>query len=342
MARKPRICFKGAIYHVTQRGVARAPLFKDDADRKRFLLRLADAVEQEGIRLYLFCLMTNHVHLLLETPRGNLSRFMQRLQTAYTHYFNLRHGRVGHLMQGRYGAKPVQGDQYLLKLSRYVHLNPVAPAIIGEQLLKERIRLLREYPWSSYRGYAGLAKPHEFVDSEPIWAMMHAQPARRAKAYRKFVETGLATTDAEWDEMYRHAKWGLGDVGFQEEMAAALLAQAKAPANGESLRKVEDRKSPECVLNAVRLEFGEPPGGFRVRQYNCLPRSVAAWLLARQAQMTQREIADYLDMGTGAAVSLQLARLKSRLGQDPALAARVAKTSGRISKGGKIVNIVGA
>jgi putative transposase len=124
---------------------------------------LGEAVEETGVRLYLYCLMANHVHLVVETPGANLSAFMHKLETGYTVYFNLRHRRVGHLTQGRYHAKPVQGTDYLLKLTRYVHLNPVHVGALRAAPLEERQRRLREYVWSSYRGYAGLAKPQEFV-----------------------------------------------------------------------------------------------------------------------------------------------------------------------------------
>ena len=118
MARKLRIQFEGAIYHVTIRGVERRRIFDDDADRERFLARLGDAVREYGIRLYLFACMRNHVHILCETPQANLSAFMHKLQTAYTVYYNLRHRRSGHLMQGRFGAELVAGDEYLLRLGK--------------------------------------------------------------------------------------------------------------------------------------------------------------------------------------------------------------------------------
>ena len=151
MARKLRVQFEGAIYHVTIRGVERRTIFDDQADRKRFLARLGVAVEEYGVRLYLFCLMTNHAHLLVETPRANLSVFMHKLQTAYTVYYNLRHKRAGHLMQGRFGAKPVEGDAYLLTLSRYIHLNPVFVGPMTGQPLERRLAEFRAYPWNSYR-----------------------------------------------------------------------------------------------------------------------------------------------------------------------------------------------
>ena len=125
MARKTRLQYEGAIHHVTFRGNARADIFLDDADRERMMESLAERVESYQVRLYLYCLMSNHVHLVVETPQGNLSAFMGSLLTSYTVYFNLRHRRAGHVTQGRYSSPVVEGDDYLLKLSRYVHLNPV-------------------------------------------------------------------------------------------------------------------------------------------------------------------------------------------------------------------------
>lgn len=119
MARPLRITYEGAVYHVTIRGNERKSIFRDDDDRDRFVLKLAQSVQSYDVRLYLYCLMVNHAHFLLETARGNLSRFMQCLQTAYTVYFNRKHNRSGHLMQGRFGASVVDEDEYILKLSRY-------------------------------------------------------------------------------------------------------------------------------------------------------------------------------------------------------------------------------
>jgi len=125
MARKPRALFEGAIYHVTSRGNERRETFRDDRDRERFLERLADSALSHQVRVFLYCLMPNHFHFLVETPLGNLDRFMGSFLTGYTVYFNKRHDRSGHLFQGRYAAQLVEGNDYLLKLSRYVHLNPV-------------------------------------------------------------------------------------------------------------------------------------------------------------------------------------------------------------------------
>jgi len=105
MARPQRIAYEGAVYHVTARGNERRAIFRDDADHERFLRVLGESVTQFEVRLYLFCLRSNHLHLVAETPRANLGPFMHRLLTAYTVYFNQRHARCGHLLQGRYGAR---------------------------------------------------------------------------------------------------------------------------------------------------------------------------------------------------------------------------------------------
>ena len=158
MARPLRIVYEGAVYHVTIRGNNRCNVFKTDRDRDRFITKLAESCRLYGVRLYLYCLMTNHIHLVVETPQGNVSRFMHRLQTAYTVYFNRKNNHSGHLFQGRFGSSLVEEDQYILKLSRYVHLNPVFLRAYRNKSDRERVDILRKYPWSSYRSYIGKCK----------------------------------------------------------------------------------------------------------------------------------------------------------------------------------------
>ncbi|MDD4735724.1 MAG: transposase [Kiritimatiellae bacterium] len=213
MARKLRIHFEGAIYHVTLRGVERRRLFDDDADRERFMDRLGVYAEECRIRLYMFCLMTNHVHLLLETPGANLSVFMQKLQTAYTIYYNLRHDRAGHLVQGRFGAKLVEGNQYLLMLSRYIHLNPVYVADLVDKEFSKRRKALREYRWSSYPGYAGLATPFEMVTEGPILSLVEGDGKRQRLSYRRFVEAAITRTDEEFQDVLRGSSLAVGIPG---------------------------------------------------------------------------------------------------------------------------------
>ena len=216
MARHVRVEYPGAIYHVTCRmlGDARSRLFKDDADYERYLLRLSERVEQYNIRLYMFVCMKNHTHLVLETPEGNLSKFMQSLSTAYTVYYNLRHKRNGHLFDGRFKAKLVDGDNYLLALSRYVHLNPVKVAGVKSKTIEEKINLLRKYRWSSYPGYIYASKRVDFVEYSPVSALMGGDAKRWPGLYRRYVEEGLACSDREFLDAYQISPRCIGGSDF--------------------------------------------------------------------------------------------------------------------------------
>ena len=198
MARQLRVEYPGAIYHVTIRSNGKESLFKTDGDRKYLLARIGEAADRYQARVYLFCLMSNHFHLVVETPRGNLNRFMHSILTGYGVYFNWLHSRHGHVTQGRYGARLVSGDEYLLKLSRYVHLNPVKVAVTAGKPKAEKIAYLRAYPWSSYPAYIGNGQRNEFVDYEPMLSLMECGKKRRAAKYRAYVEAGLDTADEDF------------------------------------------------------------------------------------------------------------------------------------------------
>lgn len=333
MARKLRVQYEGAIYHVTIRGVERSMIFNDDDDRERFLLRLGEAVEDCGVRLYLFCCMMNHAHLLIETPQANLSAFMHKVQTAYTVYYNLWHRRSGHLMQGRFGAVLVQGDEYLLKLSRYVHLNPVFVRSMKGLPTEERIKGLRNYRWSSYRGYAGLERSWSFVKECPILAMFAGSVRQQRREYRGFVEAGIGETDEEFLEVLKDTSWGIGDSEFQErnrDLHTEMARNARRPED-VSFRKMEPFCDAGKVLCAVAETFRIPVESLKRRQYGCVARAVAAHLLVRHVGMNQRDIGTFLGMGSGSAVCRQLQVLRSKMLDDPDLAARMAKLSTRIS-----------
>lgn len=182
MARPLRIEYPGAVYHVTSRGNARAEIFLDDADRESFLDVLASVVERFAWRLYAYCLMGNHYHLLVETPDPNLSRGMRRLNGVYTQRFNRHHGRVGHVLQGRFNSIIVERERYLLELARYIALNPVRAGIV---------RSPGDWRWSSYRATAGLRPSPPWLAAAPL---LHHFSARQEKAwhgYRRFVDEGL-------------------------------------------------------------------------------------------------------------------------------------------------------
>jgi len=199
MARPIRIEYAGAVYHVTARGNDRKAVFRDDDDRGRFTETLAEGVERFGLVVHAYCLMPNHYHLIVETPRANLSVSLGWLQTAYSIRFNRRHGRAGHLFQGRFKALLVEADGYARELVRYVHLNPVRPRDKKALIPAERRGYLERYAWSSHRAYAGLAVAPEWLSLDWLsyWGR-RLSDARRgyrrsiAEAFGQVVSSPLA------------------------------------------------------------------------------------------------------------------------------------------------------
>lgn len=321
MARLARVEYEGAIYHVTVRGNNRRDLFGDDRDRHRFLEQLEDATQECDVRVYAFCLMRNHVHLVAETPRANLGRFMHKLETAYTIYYNKRHRESGHLTQGRYGAKLVESDEYLLALTRYVHLNPAHIGAMAKKPLEERVRALRAYPWSSYRSYLG-RKAWDFVQTGPLLAMMGSQRhGRRRVEFQRFVEAALAENDEEFLAIYRGSRLGIGGESFLAKLEA-LYGESAGKRNrveDVALRRAGQRSDPERMIAIVCRHLGVKPGEERCRRRGSWTRAVVAQMLSRFGGLTQREIAERLGVGTGKSVSDQLHRLSEALATDKAL-----------------------
>ncbi|MFC1461716.1 transposase [Verrucomicrobiota bacterium] len=311
MSRKLRVQFPGAIYHVTIRGVERRTIFMDDRDRERFFSRLADGVELDDVRIYMFCLMSNHAHLVVETPRANLDQFMHRLQTGYTVYFNLRHNRSGHLMQGRYGAVLVEGDEYLLNLSRYLHLNPVFVLRIKKLPLEERVAILRRYPWSTYRSYVGKVKRLDFVEYNPILSLMERKKSKQRAAYRRFVEAAIAESNEEFRELLKKARLSIGDEEFVARIRDLYLELCSKQKHGEDVlfRRQARTLRVEEIEKAVCEGLGIESEELRRHRKNSTARPVAARMLCKYAGLSQREVAKVLGLRTGAAVCTQLKRL---------------------------------
>jgi len=314
MARHLRVQFEGAIYHVTVRGNGRADIFTDDSERNRLLERLAERVEIYNIRLYQFVLMTNHFHLVFETPSANLCRFMQSLLTSYSVYFNLRHGRHGHVTEGRYKAKLVEGDRYLLSLTRYVHLNPVCTKQTMKLPVQERVRLLRGYRWSSYRSYIGAVERLEFVEYDPMLAQMCRKRKDRAGRYMRFVESGLAATDEAFVQALHESPRSIGSARFHawvDDQYQALLDQQAIP--GDTVfRRMAAAVPSEEIIAAVAEAFGVRREDVLRRQRDTPIRGVAATLLCQYGGFTQREAAETLGLHTGAAVGYQIRKLRSQ------------------------------
>ncbi len=335
MARSIRILYPGAIYHVTTRGQERKELFHDDSDREVMQQKLAASLERYQVRLYAYVFMSNHLHLLVETPRANLSRFMQHFSTAYTVYFNRRHQRHGHLLEGRYKSRLVEESRYLLQLTRYVHLNPVKIKRMRGWPIKQKIGLLRQYRWSSYGGYAGVKQKEAFVDYGPLTAWLGEGKKDRARAYREFVESGIARKDEELAEVMGHSTKAIGDRTFcqwAEEEQEQRLGQFQAPEEIR-MRRTEVGIDSSVILKAVSQVCGMEVEELRRLHSRHPGRRLAMKLLVEMGGLSEREVARQLGLASSAAVSRHLKILANEVKTDPARGRLLEKTCKLIRSG---------
>lgn len=327
MAKHLRIQFEGAIYHVTNRGIDRRELFWDEKDVAWFLECLEMGVERFHARIYLYCVMPNHFHLLVETPLGNLSQFMLSVQTRYGGYFNRRHRRSGYVYQGPYVAKLVEGDRYLLKLSRYLHLNPVETKEHEGKTMVEKAGVLRAYAWSSYREYIGKAGRKGWMVYGPVEDQARERMGGGKNAYRRFVEAGLAENDQELKKALDGSVLGIGGEGFIGEVKKRYqrLLEEKDPAGEESFRQMGTWLKAEDVLERVCREMRIQKEALLRRRGGAWMRGVAAEMLTKYAGMTQGQAARILGMTSGAAVSMRLKALAQRRREDRRLNAQIGR-----------------
>jgi REP element-mobilizing transposase RayT len=176
--RKPREELEGGLYHVSARGNGKQRVFVDDCDRRMYLLLLKREIEHRNWRCLAYCLMDNHVHLLVETPQANLGRGMQRLHSTYAQYFNERHEQVGHLFQGRYNAVRIKDDEQLWTTLAYIAANPVRSKLCA---------YAADWPWSSCHHVLN-GEPRGLIDLERIAWYLRGVSARPMEAYEALVK----------------------------------------------------------------------------------------------------------------------------------------------------------
>ena len=182
MVRALRIQYPEAYYHVTCRGNERREIFKDDEDRKVFKAKLQLSLEIYCVELLTYVLMSNHFHMLICTPQGNLAEFMRHFNISYTSAYNRRHKRSGHLYQGRYKAFLIDADNYLLTVSRYIHLNPIRLKKYTAYSAKEKWEELQKYRYSSLAGYCSAGRKEVFVQYHKVLEYMGGEGIKGRKA----------------------------------------------------------------------------------------------------------------------------------------------------------------
>jgi putative transposase len=181
MPRRPRELIPGGNYHVFSRGNRKGEIFSNDRDYSLFLEIVRQVARHRHWKVFSFCLMPNHYHLLVQTPEGDLSRGMQAINGDYAQWFNTTYGFTGHLFQGRFGSVVVESDWHFLELTRYLALNPVRSGLCHRPA---------DWPWSSYPIVAGELSSG-LVRPARILSFFGREPLRAQKAFRAFIEDGL-------------------------------------------------------------------------------------------------------------------------------------------------------
>lgn len=188
MATPKRIWYRGASYHITARGNHRNDIFKDEADFKMYLIIMKESLnyyEKYNYELVCYCLMTNHVHLLVRANEKETANLIRRIHSIYSRYFNKKYNYVGHLWQDKYFAELIEDDKQILETSRYIHLNPVRANMVEEA---------ESYKWSSYSMYLGL-ECEKLIKVQNILAYFRRVNCR--ELYKQFVESAIKTKNGK-------------------------------------------------------------------------------------------------------------------------------------------------
>jgi len=313
MTRPLRIEYPGALYHVTNRGNERKPIFKDDADRLKFLEILAHSLEVYAVKLYSFVLMSNHFHLLVETPLGNLSQFMRHFNITYTSAFNRRHRRSGHLYQGRYKSFLVEKDAYLAMVSRYIHFNPVKVGGLKRKPIQEQLKYLWGYRWSSLPGYLWKKKRWDFVDYSVVLGEYGGDTGAVLRRYKEEMVADLSAGLPVRENVVGQSL--LGSEDFVRRIQESYLEKGSVR-ELPALAEVRKYLSRDAILDVI----GEVAGKSReevLSQPGTL-RQVSMDFLYRRGGLTNPEIGKMMSVDY-CTVSQGRKRLVGMLAKDPEL-----------------------
>jgi len=333
MARQLRIQYPDAYYHVTSRGNEQQDIYRDFADYDMFLDNLTDSLDIYNVSLLAYVCMTNHFHLFLTTPDGNLSEFMRHFNISYTSSFNRRHKRAGHLYQGRYKSFLIDADNYLKAVSRYIHLNPVRIKAHSDKPIEEKIQLLDQYRHSSFTGYIRLKSRVDFINYQKVLDCFGGDTPNGRNRYRQFVYKGL-TEDLEGLSEMGKKKGIVGSSDFKENIRLAYLDKK----TGKSYRELpqvkvfrEIFKPEDLIRNFCKIiEVDEYEICRRGR--DTLERAILMELLYRFCGIRQPEIGRLVGGLDYSAVSYARKRLRLQLETDLSLKQRVNDIINKLSR----------
>ena len=305
MARQWRIEYPGALYHVLSRGNGRQDIFLSDQDRYTFIELLQEFSERYSIDICAYVLMGNHYHLLLRTQAANLSKAMQWFGTAYTRRFHVHNHTSGHLFQGRFKSIIVENDSYLLRLSCYIHRNPLRARIVDR---------LADYPWSSYPHYAYKKKLPAWLSTDMILGQLDS--ATSHAAYRKKVQHYSDEKDRPWEDI----KHGLayGSQEFLDRLKAQFLSRlkdAELPQHNRLLQDVDPEKLAEQAAVAFDLDLTMVRRARRIANQDKDKRDMLIYFLWETGKLSNQNIAMQLGL-TYSNISRRVSWFKAEMDND--------------------------
>lgn len=319
MARQWRIEYPGALYHVLSRGNGRQDIFFTDDDRGLFLDLLQEVSDRFCIDVYAFVLMGNHYHLLLKTRDANLSKAMQWLGTAYTRKFNLRNQQSGHLFQGRFKSIIVENDAYLLRLSCYIHRNPLRAGIV------ER---LSDHKWSTYHYYAYGKSAPDWLKTGLILAQVNGKD--KNQAYRRKVQQYSDEKGSVWEDV----RYGLayGSEAFLNDLKKRFLSNHKnveLPQHNRMYRDVDPEKFLEIVSAAMQIDIDDFRKSKRIPKAQRDQRDLLIYLLCGSGRISNHEIGSLLGISYSN-VSRRIKQIRNKLEKETELMGRYKELSALI------------
>ena len=343
MARPLRIDLEDGWYHVTARGIDRRMIFETDRDHGHFRELLGAMVERYGVILHAYVQMSNHYHLIIQTPNANLSKALQWLNVSYSVWFNRKHERVGPLFQGRFKSIPVENSSWAYELSLYVHLNPVMRKTYGlnkrakqaesqglrvpdREMVNRRLAALRKYPWSSYRVYGGYAKKPEWLELSTLLERAIKKKSKRQERYRRDMRERLSKGVSESGMEPVKDQFALGSEAFRSKVRK--MGRLFRETAGK--RNVRNRISIDVIISAVERMKSEPADAFLSTRGDW-GRPLVLWGARQHTGMTLAEIGQAVDGADYSAVFMAIRRFEMRAKTNVNLRKRMHQLQGMLN-----------
>ncbi len=323
MSRAWRIEYEGALYHVLARGNDQKSIFIDDEDRHLFAALIGEMSERFKTDIYAYTLMDNHYHLILKTHNANLSRCMQWLGATYTRRFNIRHKKNGHLFQGRFKSFLMEDDDYLMRLSCYIHRNPLRAGMVDR---------LADYKWSSYHAYAYGKNQETWLKTRPILSQFSGTRKELRLAYKKKVQTYSQEEKGIWED-FRHGLF-LGSQSFVNLMKTTYFPEKPSKEKPQQ-QHMQRSIDPAEFLNRAAGMFGCDLDEFkqakRVEGADKTHRDLLVYLLWETGRYTNTQIGKQFNLGYSS-ISKIVSEIRPIIINDKKLKEHFAHIKSRIQK----------